>query len=135
VKINTLEELQVVLADIAPLYAARKICTQTSKQTNETKGSTTQWTFATLSKLLREYMTANNRHDLPLPNGIGSITLGEKKTMPGADATLKTFYPAFQQKYCRRAVTDEETDEFINQLRTQREDNRKVALTLSFVPN
>lgn len=135
VKITTLEELTVVISDIAPLHVARKTSSLATKTTNETKGETTQWTFATLSKLLREYMTETNQHDLPLPNGMGKVTLEEKTCMPAADAALVSFYPAFQKLHCNRVVSGEETEAFIAQLRAQREETRKVNMKLTFELN
>jgi hypothetical protein len=132
-KISTEVELKSVLQDIAPLYAARKVATRNTKATNELKGNHTTMSFTTLAKLLREYMTENHPQKLQLPGGLGSVTLDEKKTMPSAEDTLISFYPKFQKEHCQRDVTDLETMTFINELRDQREENRKVTMALTYI--
>jgi hypothetical protein len=134
VKISSDNELNGVLGDIAPLYVVRKAATKNTKSANEQKGANTQMTFTTLSKLLREYMTEKHLQDLPLPDGCGSVTLEEKKTMPSTDEALVSFYGEFQREWVKRQVTEEETLTFIRVLRERREENRKVNMALSYVP-
>jgi hypothetical protein len=133
-KISSESELNSVLQDIAPLYVARKVATKNTKTANELKGNRTKMTFTTLVKLLRDYMTTSHAQDLPLPDGHGSVTLEEKKTMPSAEDALISFYPKFQKQYCQRDVTELETMTFVQELREQREENRKVTMALTYVP-